>query len=151
MIFQGLKKGLSFFNVSHSSHAILLYCLLIVLLLLLPLSFGSVTVIFAGDLSSITPTSSILLSSHATNDDDEKEEPLLVLEGVTLIDGTANSPKPNSLIIIRGDKIAAVTNETGHHDELLSFVNSSSSSNNNGDTNGSKNILLNLTGKYVIP
>src|ERR671925_2053512 len=122
MIFQGLKKGLSFFNVSHSSHAILLYCLLIVLLLLLPLSFSPVTVIFAGDLSSITPTtSSILLSSQATNDD---EEPLLVLEGVTLIDGTANSPKPNSLIIIRGDKIAAVTNETGHHDELLSFVNS---------------------------
>jgi len=153
MIFQGLKKGLFFFNASHSSHAILLYCLLIILLLLLlPLPFSPVTVIFAGDLSSITPTSSILLSSHATNDDDdEEEEPLLVLEGVTLIDGTANSPKPNSLIIIRGDKIAAVTNETGHHDELLSFVNSSSSSNNNGDTNGSKNILLNLTGKYVIP
>jgi imidazolonepropionase-like amidohydrolase len=128
---------------------ILLYCLLIVLLLLLPLSFSLVTVIFAGDLSSITPTtSSILLSSHATNDDEE-EEPLLVLEGVTLIDGTANSPKPNSLIIIRGDKIAAVTNETGHHDELLSFVNSSS--NNNGDSNRSKSILLNLTGKYVIP
>src|SRR5688572_28063044 len=35
-----------------------------------------------------------------------------VLVGPTLIDGTRDPPKPNAVIIINGNKIVAVTNET---------------------------------------
>jgi imidazolonepropionase-like amidohydrolase len=66
---------------------------------------------------------------------------LLVLVGATLIDGTGDPPKPNAVMIINGNKIVVVTNETEYHDQYYSLIN-------NGTTRVN---VLNLTGKYVIP
>ncbi len=66
---------------------------------------------------------------------------ILVLVGPTLIDGTGNPPKSNAVIIINGNKIFAVTNETGYHDPFYSFINNETARVN----------IINLTGKYVIP
>jgi imidazolonepropionase-like amidohydrolase len=64
-----------------------------------------------------------------------------VLVGPTLIDGTGDPPKPNAVIIINGNKIVAVTNETGYHDHYYSPINNETARVN----------ILNLRGKYVIP
>jgi imidazolonepropionase-like amidohydrolase len=64
-----------------------------------------------------------------------------VLVGPTLIDGTGDPPKPNAVIIINGNKIVAVTNETGYHDHYFSPLNNETARVN----------ILNLRGKYVIP
>jgi imidazolonepropionase-like amidohydrolase len=64
-----------------------------------------------------------------------------VLVGPTLIDGTGDPPKRNAVIIINGNKIVAVTNETEYHDQYYSLINNETARVN----------ILNLTGKYVIP
>src|ERR687891_1285972 len=64
-----------------------------------------------------------------------------VLVGATLIDGTGDPPKPNAVIIINGNKIVVVTNETEYHDQYFSLINNETAKIN----------FLNLTGKYVIP
>jgi imidazolonepropionase-like amidohydrolase len=64
-----------------------------------------------------------------------------VLVGATLIDGTGDPPKPNAVIIINGNKIFVVTNETEYHDQYFSLINNETAKVN----------FLNLTGKYVIP
>jgi imidazolonepropionase-like amidohydrolase len=66
----------------------------------------------------------------------------LVLMGATLIDGTSNPPKPDAVIIIYDNKILAVANKTNYQ------YNSSLNDGNRATTN---EIVLNLTGKYVIP
>ena len=66
---------------------------------------------------------------------------ILILVGATLIDGTGDPPKPNSVIILNGGRIAEVTNETEYRDHYLSLIN-------NEITNAN---ILNLTGKYVLP
>ena len=40
-----------------------------------------------------------------------------VLVGSTLIDGTGDPAKQNAVIIIRGNEIVAVTNQTDYHDK----------------------------------
>jgi imidazolonepropionase-like amidohydrolase len=67
-----------------------------------------------------------------------------VLVGPTLIDGTGDPPKPNAVIIINGNKIVAVTNETQYRDQYYYY-----SLINNNET--ARVNILNLTGKYVIP
>jgi imidazolonepropionase-like amidohydrolase len=64
-----------------------------------------------------------------------------ILVGPTLIDGTGDPPKSNSVIIINGDRIVAVTNETEYYDQYYSLINNEITRVN----------VLNLTGKYVIP
>jgi imidazolonepropionase-like amidohydrolase len=65
-----------------------------------------------------------------------------VLAGPTLIDGTGDPTKPNSVIIIKGNKIIAVTNETEYGNQYYnSLINNETAKVN----------VLNLTGKYVIP
>jgi imidazolonepropionase-like amidohydrolase len=65
-----------------------------------------------------------------------------VLLGPTLIDGTGDPPKQNAVIIINGNKIVAVTNETEYHDRYYySLINNETARVN----------VVNLTGKYVIP
>ncbi|MFL6331364.1 MAG: hypothetical protein ACJ705_10165, partial [Nitrososphaeraceae archaeon] len=66
-----------------------------------------------------------------------------VLIGPTLIDGTSDPPKSNAVIITKGNKIVAVTNETEFHDGYYyhSFIKNKTAAVN----------ILNLTGKYVIP
>jgi imidazolonepropionase-like amidohydrolase len=60
----------------------------------------------------------------------------VILEGATLIDGTGALPKPNTTIIINGDKIVFVSNNTANIFDL--------------NFSATKNII-NLTGKYIIP
>jgi imidazolonepropionase-like amidohydrolase len=66
------------------------------------------------------------------------------LAGPTLIDGTGDPPKPNAVIIINGNKIVAVINETGYRDQYYYYY----SLTNNETTRVN---ILNLTGKYVMP
>ena len=73
--------------------------------------------------------------------DTMNNDTISVLVGATLIDGTGDPPKPNAVIIINGNKIAVVTNETEYHDQYFSLINNETAKVN----------ILNLTGKYVIP
>jgi imidazolonepropionase-like amidohydrolase len=83
--------------------------------------------------------SSSLLSSLSL--DTMNNNTITVLAGPTLIDGTGDPPKPNAVIIINGNKIFAVTNETEYYDQYYSLINNQSARVN----------ILDLTGKYVIP
>jgi hypothetical protein len=67
---------------------------------------------------------------------------IAILEGATLIDGTATPPKPNSVIIITGNKIIDVTDTTRYYndDNYSSY-----------HLNTKNLVVLNLTGKYIIP
>ncbi len=84
-------------------------------------------------------SSSLLLSSLSL--DTMNNNTITVLAGPTLIDGTGDPPKPNAVIIINGNKIFAVTNETEYYDQYYSLINNESARVN----------ILDLTGKYVIP
>ena len=84
-------------------------------------------------------SSSSLLSSLSL--DTMNNNTITVLVGPTLIDGTGDPPEPNAVIIINGNKIFAVTNETEYYDQYYSLINNESARVN----------ILDLTGKYVIP
>jgi imidazolonepropionase-like amidohydrolase len=81
------------------------------------------------------------LSSLSLDTMNNNNNTISVLAGPTLIDGTGDPPKSNAVIIINGNKIVAVTNETEYHDQYYSLINNESARVN----------ILNLTGKYVIP
>src|ERR671925_342090 len=85
--------------------------------------------------------SSISNSTSSSSLDTTNNDTLLVLVGPTLIDGTGDPPKANAVIIINGNKIVAVTNETEYHDQYYSLIHNETARVN----------ILNLTGKYVIP
>ena len=87
-------------------------------------------------ISSSTSQNKSSLPLHTINNDT-----ILVLVGPTLIDGTGDPPKPNAVIIINGNRIVAITNETEYHDRYYSLINNETTRVN----------VLNLTGKYVIP
>ena len=59
----------------------------------------------------------------------------VILKGATLIDGTGALPKPNTTIVIDGNRIVFVSNNTA----------------DNFDLNFSAANSVNLTGKYIIP
>src|SRR5918992_3111043 len=84
-------------------------------------------------------SSSSLLSSLSL--DTMNNNTITVLAGPTLIDGTGDPPKPNAVIIINGNKVFAVTNETEYYDQYYSLINNESA----------RVIILDLTGRYVIP
>jgi imidazolonepropionase-like amidohydrolase len=85
--------------------------------------------------SSITNIKPPLLRDATTNDT------VLVLAGPTLIDGTGDLPKQNALIIIEGNRIAEVINETDYYKQYYSFIKDEIR----------RVTVLNLTGKYVVP
>src|SRR5215213_4691585 len=87
-------------------------------------------------ISSSTSQNKSSLSLHTINNDT-----ISVLVGPTLIDGTGDPPKPNAVIIVNGNRIVAITNETEYHDRYYSLINNETARVN----------ILNLTGKYVIP
>ena len=60
---------------------------------------------------------------------------VVILEGATLIDGTGALPKPNTTIVIDGNRIVFVSNNTT----------------DNFDLNFSASNSVNLIGKYIIP
>ena len=72
---------------------------------------------------------------------DNKMNETLILYGATLIDATSTNPKTDSVILINGDKILAITNQSAFRDYIFDY------------DNGSQTIerVLNLTGKYIIP
>src|ERR687891_459615 len=74
--------------------------------------------------------------------DTMNNDTISVLAGPTLIDGTRDPPKPNAVIIINGNKIVAVTNETEYRDQYYYSLTNNETARVN---------ILNLTGKYVIP
>ena len=61
---------------------------------------------------------------------------VIILEGATLIDGTATLPQPNTTIVINGSRIMYVSNNTVNNYDL--------------NFSAAKNVI-NLTGKYIIP
>ncbi|MGI0032377.1 MAG: amidohydrolase family protein [Nitrososphaeraceae archaeon] len=77
------------------------------------------------------------LSSLSTDNGSE----VFVLHGATLIDGTGSPPKSDAVVIINGNKIIAVTNQSEY---LNHYFN-----NLNGTQTGVR--FLDLTGKYIMP
>jgi imidazolonepropionase-like amidohydrolase len=93
--------------------------------------------IVSSSISQNDPSSLSSLSVDTMNTDTTT-----VLVGPTLIDGTGDPPKPNAVIIITGNKIVAVTNETEYHNQYFySLINNETATVN----------VLNLAGKYVMP
>jgi imidazolonepropionase-like amidohydrolase len=104
-----------------------------------PLNYQSHSNIISPSISQNGSSSSSLSSLSV---DTTSNDTISVLAGPTLIDGTGDPPKPNAVIIIKGNKIVAVTNETEYRDQYYySLFNNETARVN----------VLNLTGKYVIP
>jgi imidazolonepropionase-like amidohydrolase len=126
-----------------------LFLVICILLMLVsnPISpFLDSTIAFSLRQSSYYASDSIIFSSipnstSSSSLDTTNNDTLLVLVGPTLIDGTGNPPKANAVIIINGNRIVAVTNETEYHDQYYSLIHNETTRVN----------FLNLTGKYVIP
>src|SRR5919199_2577930 len=96
MIFRCFSNS-PIFDISACSRVIVVYFLPIILIL-----FGS----------NASIASTTLLSSSTQADGGV---PSLVLTGATLLDGNVDPPKPNSMIIIQGNKIVSVTSEIGNN------------------------------------
>ncbi|MFL6489644.1 MAG: amidohydrolase family protein, partial [Nitrososphaera sp.] len=106
------------------------------------------TIAFLLQRPSYNESNSIIISSSTSQNkssslslDTINNDTILVLAGSTIIDGTGDPPKPNAVIIINGNRIAAITNETEYRDQYYSPINNETERVN----------ILNLTGKYVIP
>ena len=110
------------------------------LLLLSIFLFPTVNVIPIGgiDLSEFSHGNESLSSPRSDNATIE----VLVLHGATIIDGTGSTPKADTDIIISGNKIVAVTNQSGYIDNLYF---------NDFNRTQIRVSNLNLTGKYVMP
>ena len=91
--------------------------------------------------SSLSQNSSTLSSSSSLSQEIIFNDTITVLVGPTLIDGTGEPPKQNAVIIISGNEIVAVTNQTEYHSKYYSLINKETTGEN----------ILNLTDKYVIP
>lgn len=94
--------------------------------------------LWAADFITYTYDDKSRLSLNIDNGQNE----ILILYGATLIDGTGATPETDSVILINGSKILAVTNQTAFHDYL--------SDNDNGSQRNER-VVLNLTGKYIMP
>lgn len=77
------------------------------------------------------------LSSLGTDNGTE----VYVLHGATLIDGTGSPPKSDTIVIINGNKIIAVTNQSENPNHYFNNLNGTQT-----DVR-----FLNLTGKYIMP
>src|SRR5687767_13055368 len=107
-------------------------------LFMLPLSEMMIDItVWAADFITYTYDNKSPLSFNSDNRMNET----LILYGATLIDATSTNPKTDSVILINGDKILAITNQSAFRDYIFDY------------DNGSKTIerVLNLTGKYIIP
>lgn len=100
-----------------------------------PSYYESNTILISPSISQNNSSLSSLSLDTMNNDT------ISVLVGATLIDGTGDPPKPNAVIIINGNKIVVVTNETEYHDQYFSLINNETAKVN----------ILNLPGKYVLP
>jgi imidazolonepropionase-like amidohydrolase len=91
--------------------------------------------------SSFSQNSSTISSPSSLFQEVRGNDTVTVLAGPTLIDGTGDPPKQNAVIIIRGNKIVSVTNQSDYYGKYDSLVNNETARAN----------IFNLTGKYVIP
>lgn len=102
-------------------------------------------------LAAIQQAAALRDSSTATNASTQSFIPynkingkgIVILEGATLIDGTGTPPKPDSVIVINRNKIVDVS------DTIRFYFNQNN--NSSYHLNTTKNLVLNLTGKYIIP
>ncbi len=108
------------------------------------------TIAFSLQRPSYNESHSIIMSSSTSQNkssssslslDTINNDTISVLAGPIIIDGTGDPPKPNAVIIINGNRIAAITNETDYLDRYYSLVNNETTRVN----------VLNLTGRYIIP
>ena len=91
---------------------------------------------------SLSQNSSTLSSSSSSLSQEIMcNDTVTVLVGPTLIDGTGEPPKRNAVIIVSGNEIVTVTNQTEYYSKYYSTINNETTREN----------ILNLTGKYVIP
>ena len=91
---------------------------------------------------SLSQNSSIFSSSSSSLSQEIMcNDTVTVLVGPTLIDGTGEPPKRNAVIIVSGNEIVTVTNQTEYYSKYYSTINNETTREN----------ILNLTGKYVIP
>ena len=98
------------------------------------------TVVIAMSLLFISPTMGYTNSFQSTlsslsNQTLSNNSGAVILEGATLIDGTGALPIPNTTIVIDGNRIVFVSNNTA----------------DNFDLNFTAANSVNLTGKYIIP
>ena len=105
--------------------------------------------IFLFPIVNVIPIGGIDLSEFSHNNElpfspssDNATIEVLVLHGATIIDGTGSTPKADTDIIISGNKIVAVTNQSGYIDNLYS---------NDFNRTQIRVSSLNLSGKYVMP
>jgi imidazolonepropionase-like amidohydrolase len=105
--------------------------------------------IFLFPIVNVIPIGGIDLSEFSHNNElpfsprsDNATVEVLVLHGATIIDGTGSTPKADTDIIISGNKIVAVTNQSGYIDNLYS---------NDFNRTQIRVSSLNLSGKYVMP
>jgi imidazolonepropionase-like amidohydrolase len=102
-------------------------------------------------LAAIQPAAALRDSSTATNASTQSFIPynkingkgIVILEGATLIDGTGTPPKPDSDIVINRNKIVDVSDTTRFY--------YNQNNNSSYHLNTTKNLVLNLTGKYIMP
>src|SRR5919106_4716298 len=103
------------------------------------LAVVSVGIVVAVTFLFISPAVTSAFASPLTamsNQPIQNSNGIVILEGVTVIDGTGNLPKPNSTIVINGSMIA--------------YLSSDIANNYNLNFSAAKNVI-NLTGKYIIP
>lgn len=109
-------------------------------LFMLPLSEMMIDItVWAADFITYTYDNKSPLSLNSDNRMNET----LILYGATLIDVTSTNPKTDSVILINGDKILAVMNQSAFRDYISDY--------DNGSQTIERVLLLNLTGKYIIP
>lgn len=80
--------------------------------------------------------------NNVNNHNSSQEKRNVILVGATLIDGTTTPPKHNSIIVFDGNMITNVSDTTKYfsHSKNIAHL-----------LNTTKNLVLNVTGKYVIP
>src|ERR687891_443524 len=103
------------------------------------LAVVSVGIVVAVTFLFISPAVTSAFASPLTamsNQPIQNSNGIVILEGVTVIDGTGDLPKPNTTIVINGSRIAYLSSDTANNYDL--------------NFSAAKNVI-NLTGKYIIP
>ena len=117
---------------------IIVYTSLFALFILTLLEMRIDITVWAEDFITYTYDNKSPLSLNSDNRMNET----LILYGATLIDGTSINPKTDSVILVNGNKILSVMNQSAFRDYISDYDNGSQTI---------ERVLLNLTGKYIIP
>ncbi len=99
------------------------------------------SIIISSSLSLNSSIPSQSSSSSSLSQEMRFNDTVTILVGPTLIDGNGDPPKHNAVVIIKGNKIVTVTNQTEYYNKYYPLF----------DNEFTRRNILNLTGKYVIP